>query len=113
MINFNSLCEWFVDNKFGIHFEEDKTKLFLFTIKSKINILVDLAIQHEDVKIKKHSNVNYLGCIRDEDMSGQSMATNMIGKINFWIIFLHRKTKFLTHYMVSKLIPRYCSDHPN
>ena len=28
---FNSLCEWFVDNKLSIHFGEDKTKSILFT----------------------------------------------------------------------------------
>ena len=28
--NFNSLCDWFVDNKLSIHFGEDKTKSILF-----------------------------------------------------------------------------------
>ena len=34
--DFNSLCEWFVDNKLSIHFGEDKTKSILFTSKHKI-----------------------------------------------------------------------------
>ena len=34
--DFNSLCEWFVDNKLSIHFGEDKTKSILFTSKNKI-----------------------------------------------------------------------------
>ena len=27
--DFNSLCEWFIDNKLSIHFGEDKTKCVL------------------------------------------------------------------------------------
>ena len=34
-INFNSLCDWFVDNKLSIHFEEDKTKSILFGRENK------------------------------------------------------------------------------
>ena len=35
--NFNSLCDWFVENKLSIHFGEDKTKsnCFWFTKKVK------------------------------------------------------------------------------
>ena len=28
---FSSLCQWFIDNKLSIHFEEDKTKSILFS----------------------------------------------------------------------------------
>ena len=31
--NFNSLCDWFVDNKLSIHFGEDKTKSILWQKK--------------------------------------------------------------------------------
>ena len=34
--NFSSICDWFVDNKLSIHFDEDKTKSILFRSKSKI-----------------------------------------------------------------------------
>ena len=34
--DFNSQCDWFVDNKLDIHFGEDKTKCILFTSKNKI-----------------------------------------------------------------------------
>ena len=33
--NFNSLCDWFVDNKLSIHFGEDITKSILFGRKNK------------------------------------------------------------------------------
>ena len=31
--DFNSLCDWFLDNKLSIHFGEDKTKTILFSPK--------------------------------------------------------------------------------
>ena len=31
--NFSNVCEWFVDNKLSIHFEEDETKCILFGTK--------------------------------------------------------------------------------
>ena len=34
-IDFNSLCDWFVDNKLSIHFGEEKTKSILFSPKNK------------------------------------------------------------------------------
>ena len=32
--DFNSLCDWFLDNKLSIHFGEDKTKTILFSPKN-------------------------------------------------------------------------------
>ena len=32
--DFNSLCEWFIDNKLSIHFGEEKTKSILFGTNS-------------------------------------------------------------------------------
>ena len=34
--DFNSVCEWFVDNKFNIHFGEEKTKSILFGTKGHL-----------------------------------------------------------------------------
>ena len=33
--NFSNICDWFVDNKFSIHFGEDKTKSILFAPLNK------------------------------------------------------------------------------
>ncbi len=93
--DFNSLCEWFIDNKLSIHFGEDKTKSILFTSKNKLKKVGNLSIHHGDIQIKQQSNVTYLGCVLDEDLSGESMATKVIGKINGRIKFLYRKNKFL------------------
>ena len=79
--NFNALCDWFVENKLSIHFGEDKTKSILFSHK-KCKNLEKLDIRRGDIKIKQHSKVKYLGCLLDENLSGESMATKMLGKIN-------------------------------
>ena len=34
--NFNSLCDWFVENKLRIHFGEDKTKSIIFGSKRRL-----------------------------------------------------------------------------
>ena len=51
----------FVDNKLSIHFDEDKTKSFLFSSKSKTKEGSPLNIQYKGKKAKKYSKVTYLG----------------------------------------------------
>ena len=92
--NFNSLCDWFLENKLSIHFEEDKTKSILFGQK-KCKNLKKLNIRRGEIKIKQHSAVTYLGCVLEENLSGESMATKVLGKINGKLKFLYRKQSFL------------------
>ena len=92
--NFNALCDWFIENKLSIHFGEDKTKSILFGRKNCKN-LKKLNIRIGDIMIKQHSMVTYLGCILYENLSGESMATRMLGKINCKLKFLYRKQNFL------------------
>ena len=80
--NFNSICDWFVDNKLSIHFGEDKTKSILFSSKNKVKKVDTLNIHYKDIKIKQYSKITYLGCILDVMLSGESMATHVINKIN-------------------------------
>ena len=94
-INFNALCDWFVDNKLCIHFREDKTKSILFGKKNKHTDRKKLHIRRGDIKITQYTSVTYLGCILDEDLSGESMATRILGKINGRLRFLYRKQRFL------------------
>ena len=46
--------------------------------------------------MKQHAKVKYLGCILDESLSGESMALNIIAKINSCLKFLQRQNHFLT-----------------
>ena len=55
----------------------------------------NLSINHGNIQIKQHSKVTYLGCVLDEDLSGESMATKVMGKINSRIKFQYRKNRFL------------------
>ena len=57
------LNEDFVDNKVSIHFGKGKTKFILFASKRKIKKLQKLEIIHNNIQIKQHSQVPYLGCI--------------------------------------------------
>ena len=93
--NFSLICDWFVDNKLSIHFGEDKTKSILFSSKRKIKKASPLNIQYKDIKIKQYSKVNYLGCILDETLSGESVAIHVINKVNSRLRFLYRQNKFL------------------
>ena len=46
--------------------------------------------------IKQYEKVKYLGCILDQSLSGESMALNVIDKVNSPLKFLHRRNRFLT-----------------
>ena len=62
------------------------------------------------MKIKQHTVVNYLGFTRDENLLGETMATNMLEKINGKLKFLYRKQNYLDkslrRLLLSALIQR-------
>ena len=93
--NLNSLSDWFVDNKLSIHFGEDKTTFILFGSKNKRSGSKKLDIRRGDIKIKQYTSVTYQGCVLDESLSGESMATRTLSKINGRLRFLYRKQNFL------------------
>ena len=94
--DFSSLCDWFVDNKLSIHFGQDKTKSILFGTKHKLRSAKSLNIVYNGIEIKQHAKVKYLGRILDESLSGESMALNVIDKINSRLKIVHRQNRFLT-----------------
>ena len=49
-----------------------------------------------DREIKQYAQVKYLGCILDQSLSGESMALNVVDKVNSRLKCLHRKNCFLT-----------------
>ena len=71
--NFSNIFDWFVDNKFSIHFGEDKSKSILFSTKNRKRKIGTLDIQYSDVKIKQYSKVTYLDCQLDESLSGEAV----------------------------------------
>ena len=77
-VGFNSLCEWFIDNKLSIRLGEEKTKCILF--KKGKKKYPALNITRNKNKIKQYSVVEYFGCLLDENMSGESMAKRTLKK---------------------------------
>ena len=78
---FNKLCDWFVDNKLSIHFGDDKTKSILFSGKNRRRD-DNLKISRGSIEVAQHKEINYLGCLFDEKCTVESMALNVIDKIN-------------------------------
>ena len=93
--DFNNLCKWFIDNKLSIHFGEDKTKSILFKRGNKSNLSLNVT-QNKNV-IKQHSVVKYLGCLLDENMSGEAMTRMVLEKVNEKKKFLYRQSRYLSY----------------
>ena len=67
--NFNSLCDWFVENKLRIHFGEDKTKSIIFGSKKMLDI------QRVEILIKQHKRkLNIFDC----NTSGETIGCKSI-----------------------------------
>ena len=94
--DFHNISFWFMDNKLSIHFGEDKTKCILLASKQKIKRAGKLEIPFNNIEIKQYSSLTYLGCILDNTLSCEAMATKTIKKINARLKFLQRKNDFLT-----------------
>ena len=89
---FSSLCEWFIDNKWSIHFGHDKTKtIFLSWIKCppKLNM------SYGDYSLKQHNTVEYLGSCLDSNLNDQSIAPRVLKKINTKLNFLWKQSNYL------------------
>ena len=83
----------FIDNKLSIHLGEGKTNFVLFGTKLNIKRAELLNIFMTTSKLSsKYTNVTYLGCILDESLSGESMAFQVLNKIDS---SLYRQNRFL------------------
>ena len=49
--DFSSLCDWFVDNKLSVHFDQDKTKSILFGTKHNLRNAKALNIVYNGMEI--------------------------------------------------------------
>ncbi len=93
--NFNTLCDWFVDNKLSIHLGEEKTKSILFSGNRRPE-KENIDITYGNITLRQYKLVTYLGCKLDEKNKGESMALEVIKKINGRLKFLWRKHKLLS-----------------
>ena len=58
-----------------------------------------MEIKHGKISIKKYAKVTYLGCERDENLSGEAMVLKIINKINGRLRFLNRKNRYLSPHL--------------
>ena len=97
---------WLVDNKLSLHL--GKTESILFGSKPKVRKNTGLNVQCNGISIAASTSVKYLGAILDQSLSGESIATSLIGKINSRLKFLYRNKKYLSMHnkklLVSSLI---------
>ena len=75
--------------------EKTKRDQFYFDSKRNLKLVEKLDRRYKDIKIKQYKHVNYLGCMLDESMSGETMALRVTAKINSRLKFLCRKKRFL------------------
>ena len=68
----------------------------LFGTKDKLRNAKSLNMVYNDIEIKHYAKVKYLGCILEEIFSDESMALNVVHKINSRPKFLHTPNCFLT-----------------
>ena len=57
---------------------------------------IPLNIVQNGIEIKQYGKVKYLGFVLDQSLSGESMALNVIDKVNSRLKFLQRQNRFLT-----------------
>jgi hypothetical protein len=90
--NLESLNTWLEENKLSLHL--GKTESVLFASKKKLSVINEMSISCNDVKIEGKKSVKYLGMVIDQDMSGSSMGTSVVQKVNSKIKFLYRNKVF-------------------
>ena len=90
--NLESLSKWLEENKLSLHL--GKTESILFGTHKKLAIRNDMNIQCKGIDIDSKPCVKYLGVNIDQDMSGTTIGSNYIKKINGKLKFLHRKVSF-------------------
>ena len=55
--DFENICDWFVDNKLSIHFNDDKTKSIILTSKQWAKNICKLNIRYKELNIKQQAQV--------------------------------------------------------
>ena len=75
---------------------QDKTKSILYGTKHKLRNANALNIVYNGTEIKQYAIIQYPGCILDQSLSCESMALNVIDKVNSRLKFLQRQSHSLT-----------------
>lgn len=115
-IRFKSLDEelvklriWLSGNKLSLHL--GKTECILFG--SKVRLSKVSTLQLELGGKPTTTSVNYLGCILDGNLGGESMALKVLGKVNARTRYLARKAKLLDRDCLKVLASSLVQCHLN
>ena len=89
----DSCNKWLIDNKLSLHV--GKTETILFGSKRKLNRVCDFDVKYKNHCIMGVTSVKYLGVMLDQDLSGNSMVSNVIAKALGKLKFPYRQGHFL------------------
>ena len=89
----NEISKWLQANKLSLHL--GKTESILFGSVRKLKKVSKMKITCNNVNLEAKSSVKYLGVTLDQDMTGETMGSSVVKKINSVIKFLYRKSSFL------------------
>ena len=88
-----SCSSWLVDNKLSLHL--GKTECMLFGPKRKLSKVENFSIICNEHVIKATHQVKYLGLFIDDKLSGESIVSSIVQKVNNRLKFLYRQARFL------------------
>ena len=89
-----------------------KTKLMhVVSHKKRVKKYSNLNIRYGTVHIKEYHTVTYLGCVLDENLSGETMSMQVIKTINNRLPFLSRKNRFLSQLLFKFLCNAIMQTH--
>ena len=81
-----------------------KTECILFGSKVKIENVKNFEVHYNAQVIKGQKHVKYLGVLIDQDLSGESMYSDVISKVNSKLKFLYRYKNCLDHTLGKKTL---------
>ena len=102
---------WLTDNKLSLHL--GKTESILFGTRHSLR---EINVNHfkikvDDTEITSKEEITYLGCILDKYLSGDSMATSVIKKVNQRTRFLGRMSSFVNKRALGTLAGAIIQPH--
>ena len=97
----SSCNEWLIDNKLSLHV--GKTECILFGPKSKLKNIENFEVHYNGQVIKGQKNVKYLGVLIDQELSGESMFSYTMSKVNSRLKFLYRYKNCLNQALRKQL----------
>merc|ERR1712236_54764 len=83
-----SCHKWLTDNKLSLHL--GKTEAIIFGTKRKLGRVNEFKVNCNNVEIKAVDSVKYLGIKLDNNLSGESIVSNIIKKSGSRLKFLYR-----------------------